>query len=114
MSNIANIVSRYAAEELGIQFLVGFESEFTLVKSINPLVPVNDYQWGTTFAITTGTVEAQVLEEIADAIQNDGIELQAYHAEAAPGQVRSLLHSHDYTRAVFPPVRSCHWASVSA
>ena len=83
-----DMVSRYAAEELGVEFLVGFETEFTLLKSANPLVPVNDRQWSTTFAITTGTVEAKVLEEIADAIQNDEIELQMYHAEAAPGQVR--------------------------
>ncbi|KAG9311497.1 hypothetical protein JVU11DRAFT_7694 [Chiua virens] len=77
---------RYPAEQLGIKFLIGFEIEFTLVKSANPLVPVNDHQWSTTLAISSGTVEAQVLEEIADAIQADGIELQMYHSEGAPGQ----------------------------
>lgn len=49
---------------------------------------MNNHQWSTTLALTTGTVEAKVLEEIADAIQADGIELQMYHSEAAPGQVR--------------------------
>ncbi|KAG9311496.1 hypothetical protein JVU11DRAFT_7693 [Chiua virens] len=77
---------RYAAEPLGVKFLIGFEIEFTLVKSANPLVFVNDHQWSTTVAISTGTIEAQVLEEIADAIQVDGIELQMYHSEGAPGQ----------------------------
>ncbi|KAF8548606.1 glutamine synthetase/guanido kinase [Imleria badia] len=77
---------RYAAEELGIQFLVGAEAEFTLLKSANPLVPVNDHQWSTTLALTTGTTETRVLEEIADAIQADGIELEMYHSEGAPGQ----------------------------
>lgn len=99
---MADIVTRYAEEELGIQFLVGFETEFILLKSTNPIVPVNDYQWSTTLALTTGTTEAQVLEEIADAIQEDGIELEMYHAEGAPGQVRSSqpfdisLISHSY------------------
>ena len=97
-------MSRYAAEELGIQFLVGFESEFNLLKSTQPLVPVNDYQWCTALALTTGSVEAQVLEEIADAIQDDGIELQMYHAEAAPGQVRPSMYSFVLTRTVPLPV----------
>ena len=97
-------MSRYAAEELGIQFLVGFESEFNLLKSTQPLVPVNDYQWCTALALTTGSVEAQVLEEIADAIQDDGIELQMYHAEAAPGQVRPSMYSSVLTRTVPLPV----------
>ncbi|KAF8137181.1 hypothetical protein EV363DRAFT_1316951 [Boletus edulis] len=79
-------VVRYAVEELGIQFLVGMEIEFILLKSVNPLVPVNDHQFSTAIAVTTGTVEARVLEEIADAIQVDGIELQMYHSEGAPGQ----------------------------
>ncbi|KAF8548604.1 glutamine synthetase/guanido kinase [Imleria badia] len=77
---------RYAVEELGIQFLVGVEIEFTLLKSSKPLVPVNDHQWCTTLAHTTGTVESRVLEEIADDIQADGIELQMYHSEDSPGQ----------------------------
>jgi len=68
--------------------LVGVETEFTLLKSADPLVPVNGHQYSTTLALTTGTVEARVLEEIADAIQADGIEVQMYHSEGAPGQVR--------------------------
>ncbi|KAI9461333.1 hypothetical protein HD554DRAFT_2176299 [Boletus coccyginus] len=77
---------RYAVEELGIQFLVGIETEFILLKSADPLVPVNGRPYSTTLALSTGTVEARVLEEIADSIQADGIELQMYHSEGAPGQ----------------------------
>ena len=58
------------------------------LKSVHPLVPVNDHQWSTTATLTTGTVEAQALEEIADTIQADGIVLEMYHSEGAPGQVR--------------------------
>ncbi|KAN0088896.1 hypothetical protein V8E55_005953 [Tylopilus felleus] len=56
------------------------------LKSVHPLVPVNDHQWSTTATLTTGTVEAQALEEIADTIQADGIVLEMYHSEGAPGQ----------------------------
>lgn len=85
---MADIATRYASEQLGIQFLVGFETEFVLLKSTYPVVPVHVHQWSSSSALTTGSIEAQVLEEIVDAIQEDGIELQMYHAEAAPGQVR--------------------------
>jgi hypothetical protein len=108
---------RYAVEELGIQFLVGVETEFTLLKSVDPLVPVNDQQWSTAAAVATGTVEAQVMEEIANAIQVDGIELQMYHSEGAPGQVRLPdpvnVFLRFYSRAIPIPVRSCHWPHVS-
>ena len=40
----------------------------------------------------TGKVETIVLEEIAEALLEAGIELQSVHAEAAPGQVR-LFHT---------------------
>ena len=122
VTNVAEALtptSRYAVEELGIQFLVGVETEFTLLKSVDPLVPVNDHQWSTTPAVATGTVEARVMEEIADAIQVDGIELQMYHSEGAPGQVCHLppdlvnVFLRVYSRAIPIPVRSCHWPHVS-
>lgn len=37
-------------------------------------------------ALPAGAVETIVLEEIASALDVGGIELQMYHAEAAPGQ----------------------------
>jgi glutamine synthetase len=47
---------------------------------------VNNHGWSNSPALPSGSVEAKVLEEIADALETAGIELQMYHAEAAPGQ----------------------------
>ena len=80
-----DVLRRYAQKE-GVEFLVGFETEFILLKNTNPIEPVNRHGWSIAHALASGTTEAQVLEEIADALALAGIELQQYHAEAAPGQ----------------------------
>ncbi|KAF9650030.1 glutamine synthetase/guanido kinase [Thelephora ganbajun] len=75
------------ASKRGVSFLVGFEIEFILLKSTLPEAePISTHDWTTTASIYTGTTGAVVLEEIADALQVGGVELQMYHAEAAPGQ----------------------------
>lgn len=80
------ITHRYAEQELNVQFLVGFETEFILLKSTNPIEVVNNYSWSRMAAFKTGTPEAKVLEEIADALAGSGIEVQMSHSEGAPGQ----------------------------
>ncbi|ESK91609.1 glutamine synthetase guanido kinase [Moniliophthora roreri MCA 2997] len=69
-----------------IEFLVGFETEFILLKSTDPIVPVNIHSWTAGEALRTGSVEARVMREIVDSLQNSGVEIDMYHAEAAPGQ----------------------------
>ena len=85
-----HITSRASTRETskrGVSFLVGFEIEFILLKSTLPeAVPISTHDWSTTASIYTGSTGAIVLEEIAEALQAGGIELQMYHAEAAPGQ----------------------------
>lgn len=70
-----------------MQFLVGFETEFILLKSTNPIEAVNNYVWCSPAALGAGTTELTILEEIADALGKSGIELQMFHSESAPGQV---------------------------
>ena len=71
-----------------MSFLVGMEFEFILVKQIRPeVVYASDAHWSTSAKLRTGSAEAQVLEEIAQCLLDAGIELEMYHAEAAPGQV---------------------------
>lgn len=70
----------------GVEFLVGFETEFTLLKSTKPIEAVNSHGWSNSPALASGTKEAWVLEEIARSLRASRIELQMYHAEAAPGQ----------------------------
>lgn len=76
-----------AKNELNLSFLIGVESEFILLEQTNPTIEaVNNHGWSNSPALPSGSVEAKVLEEIAHALSAAGIELQMYHAEAAPGQ----------------------------
>lgn len=78
------------AKEDGVEFLVGIEMEFVLLKSTNPVRTANtaSNQSSGVNALLTGLPETQVLEEIADALIQSGIHLETYHPETAPGQVR--------------------------
>lgn len=84
-----------AKAKAGLSFLAGFEHEFILLSATSPkLVTVNDAGYSCSAKSRTGTVEYVVMEEIADALQAAGIELQMVHAEAAPGQVDlSSIHA---------------------
>ncbi|EDR06660.1 uncharacterized protein LACBIDRAFT_299691 [Laccaria bicolor S238N-H82] len=75
-----------AKNELSLSFLIGVESEFILLTQTHPIEAVNNHGWSNSAALPSGSVEAKVLEEIADALSAAEIELQMYHAEAAPGQ----------------------------
>ena len=72
---------------LGVDFLVGFETEFILLKSTHPIEAASNAPWSASRALPSGSVAAKCLEDIADALQNSDIELLMYHAESAPGQV---------------------------
>ncbi len=75
---------------LGVEFLVGIETEFILLKSTYPIEAVNDAPWSASCAFLSGSDAEKCLEEIADALQTGDIELLMYHSEAAPGQVSYL------------------------
>ncbi|KAG2008476.1 glutamine synthetase [Coprinopsis cinerea AmutBmut pab1-1] len=68
-----------------VDLLVGFETEFVLMNPGSP-GPVGYRAYSTTSALYTGLSEAVILEEIADALQSSGIEVQMYHAECSQGQ----------------------------
>ncbi|KAG8995040.1 hypothetical protein FRB93_001230 [Tulasnella sp. JGI-2019a] len=71
----------------GIEFLVGFETEFILLKSTEPPIKVtNQYGFNSTNALRAGSEQAVILREIADSLIAGGIELLAFHSEAAPDQ----------------------------
>ncbi|KAH9477666.1 Protein fluG [Psilocybe cubensis] len=77
-----------AEQRCNTQFLIGFETEFILLKKTSPIEAGNSHGWCVASALPTGSAEAQILEEIVDALQARGsdVEVQMYHAEAAPGQ----------------------------
>ena len=77
-----------ARAKSGASFLVGFESEFILLKETSPeIVTVGNGDWSLSSKLATGSLQSIVLQEIADSLESAGIELQMFHAEAAPGQV---------------------------
>ena len=87
-------MTRLAEEKAGVTYLVGFESEFILLKSTIPtLEAINHAEFGTSAKFPLGSVEAKVLREIADALEDAGIEVERFHGEAAPGQVRIQYRS---------------------
>ncbi|KAI0365975.1 FLU1-II [Pilatotrama ljubarskyi] len=76
-----------AQEKAGVSFLLGVESEFILMSATEPEpVFVNYADWSCSAATRTGSVQSVVLEEIVSDLLAAGIEVQMYHAEAAPGQ----------------------------
>jgi len=82
-----------------VNFLVGFEIEFTLLRSSSRGGFVNEEWFSTTSSLRSGTVETAVLTEITNSLKNGGVELQMFHAEAAPGQYELVL-------APLPPIEA--------
>ncbi|KAF8637227.1 hypothetical protein AX17_002978 [Amanita inopinata Kibby_2008] len=113
---LKRIVSQ-AKYESGVEFLVGFETEFILLKSTDPVEASNYHRSSAAEALKSGCPEATVMHEIAEAIQASGIELQLYHAERAPGQYEVVtgplapLEAADalvHTREIIRNVASTH------
>ncbi|KAJ6608493.1 glutamine synthetase [Mycena sp. CBHHK59/15] len=70
-----------------VEFLVRFETEFILLASTSQITTVHNLQgYSNSLVLLTGSVVERVLEEIVDALEISGVEVQMYHVEAAPGQ----------------------------
>ncbi|KAJ3575762.1 hypothetical protein NP233_g883 [Leucocoprinus birnbaumii] len=81
-----------AKKSSNVDFLVGFESEFILLSSTNPVKPSNDHQWSAPGGFLAGSKEAAILQEIGNAMQTSGLSLQMIHSEAAPGQYEVVVN----------------------
>ncbi|KAJ6630997.1 hypothetical protein B0H10DRAFT_702781 [Mycena sp. CBHHK59/15] len=99
------------------EFLVGFETEFILLKSTDPVEPSNIHDWSASDGLLAGSTESIVLQEIADAVRASGIALEMFHPEAAPGQYEvvtgplSPLEAADaliYTREIIVQIAAKH------
>ena len=67
-STMMSLLHRNTKRNSGVEFLVGFESEFVLLKNTNPIEAIDDHGWSIAQAFASGTTGAQVLDEIADAL----------------------------------------------
>jgi glutamine synthetase len=88
----------------GVDFLVGFETEFILLKktSDGSIQTVNQQPWASTRATLTGSPEAACMEGIVHALEGCGIVVEMYHSEATQGQVRSSLFVRGRSRPDVP------------
>ncbi|KAJ7284618.1 hypothetical protein C8J57DRAFT_1289106 [Mycena rebaudengoi] len=68
------------------EFLVGFETEFILLKSTDPVEASNVHDFAASVGLLAGSAEAIILQEISDSVRDSGIKVEMFHAEAAPGQ----------------------------
>ncbi|KAF9451353.1 glutamine synthetase/guanido kinase [Macrolepiota fuliginosa MF-IS2] len=87
------------AADAGVKFLVGFESEFILLESTDPVKTANTHQSAASRGILSGSVEARILEEIMDSLVQSGIRVETYHPELAPGQ-------YEIATAPLPPLEA--------
>ncbi|EIN09194.1 glutamine synthetase/guanido kinase [Punctularia strigosozonata HHB-11173 SS5] len=71
----------------GVTFLIGFEIQFALLSSTNPITPVNEADWCVSRGLASGSPELKTLTAIAIALRDTGIELQTFHSELLPGQM---------------------------
>lgn len=105
-----------AREKAGLTFLVGFESEFFLLKKTSPPEVVNDAGWGAAGGYLTGAPESAVLDEIIDCLELVGIEVHFIHGEAAPGQV-GVVTAHEEVKPAYlcsVTVRTCYRTNVTS
>jgi glutamine synthetase len=79
---------RNANERHGIDFLVGYETEFILIPKEGRNRDQNE--WCASKASLTGSTEYQILMAIEASLKKSNIELQYWHSESAPGQVKSF------------------------
>jgi glutamine synthetase len=71
--------------------LVGFESEVIFLAGTEPPVPINESRYGWTAALHS-LRDAEMVDEIVLALEEQGIGVTQFHAEGAPGQVPDIEH----------------------
>ncbi len=79
-----------AKRDASVEFLVGFETEFILLKSTRPIGGAHEHLYAACNGLLTGSVESRILREISDSLIGGGVDVSMYHPEAAPGQVLGL------------------------
>lgn len=77
------------AKQDGIEFIVGYENEFTFLLSADPVKPGNIHQYTDARGLIPTLREAQCLEDIVNSLIESGIDVETWHCEAGPGQASS-------------------------
>jgi glutamine synthetase len=74
------------AKKDGVEFLLGFESEFYLLESTDPVRVNSQHQYSEAKGLLTSLRETKALEEIVDALIDSGIKVETWHPETGHGQ----------------------------
>lgn len=99
-SFILIIIDRAAKTACDVDFLVGFESEFILLKSTSPIESISFHTANSADSVRSGSITAKAVADMVHAIELSGIEIQMYHGEASPGQV-CHWHYFNYTFGIY-------------
>jgi glutamine synthetase len=86
------------AKQDDIEFIVGYENEFCFLLSTDPVKPGNLHQYSDGKGLIHSLRETQCLEEIVNSLIDSGVQVEAWHGEAGPGQVSSIRLTHDWLR----------------
>ena len=70
-----------------LTFLIGFELEFTLLKDKKGTEVLDDHDWSTSSSLHSGA-PAEILDAMVTALEQGGIAVHLFHAEAGPGQYK--------------------------
>ncbi len=71
------------AERAGVALRAGYEYEFIVLKGRDPLQAIDD----TVFAATQGAdLGAELIDDINEALEMQGVHIEQHYAESAPGQ----------------------------
>lgn len=93
-SSLKNIL-KSATDEFGLSFLVGFEIEVIfLEKPIDSLTPIDNSFYCSSAALHS-VKTSMMIDEIVQAILDQGIGISQFHAESAPGQFEFVTDPYD-------------------
>ncbi|XP_037045305.1 protein fluG-like [Bradysia coprophila] len=99
-------ILRTATDEFGLSFLVGFEIEvFFLEKSLDSITPIDYTTYASSVALRSERT-AKMIDEIAQSISDQGIEILHFHAESGPGQFEFVTDPYDPLTAADNLVRT--------
>lgn len=85
------------AQDMGLQIKAAFENEFYLLKSTPDGITPTD---GTVFASSLGMdINRPVIDDIADALTAQSIQVERYHPESGPGQQEISIRYGDALQA---------------
>jgi hypothetical protein len=93
--------------EHAIEFLVGFRTEFIMLRPTSPVVPSDVHQWSPASGLLLGSAGVTVLREMGDSLRSNSISLQLLHHEPSPEQYEVFTGPMSTFDVHFPYIDHC-------